>query len=60
VRQYPDSLYPLFTEWFQKEWLVERCAKYIIERTDVHILPYLQNTFPNVIEYSENKKIDSK
>lgn len=60
VRQYPDSLYPLFTEWFQKEWLKERCAKYIIERTDDHILPYLQNTFPNVIEYKEKKRLEEK
>lgn len=60
VRQYPDSLYPLFTEWFQKEWLLKRCAKYIIERTDIHILPYLQNTFPNAIEYSEKKELESK
>jgi len=50
-------LYPLFTEWFQKEWLAKRCAKYIIERTDDHILAYLKNTFPNVIEYKENKKL---
>ncbi len=53
VRQYPDSLYPLFTEWFQKEWLSKRCAKYIIERTDKYVLPYLKNTFPNLVEYKE-------
>lgn len=57
VRQYPDSLYPLFTEWFQKDWLQKRCAKYIIDRTDDYILPYLQNTFPNMIEYKELKKL---
>jgi hypothetical protein len=57
VKQYPDSLYPLFTEWFQKEWLLKRCAKYIIERTDDHVLTYLQNTFPSVIEYKERKKL---
>lgn len=60
VRQYPDSLYPLFTEWFQKEWLQKRCAKYIIERTDEVVLPYLQNTFPNMIEYKEPKKLNNK
>lgn len=57
VRQYPDSLYPLFTEWFQKEWLANRCAKYIIERTDDHVLPYLEHTFPHIIGQKEQKKI---
>lgn len=56
VRQYPDSLYPLFTEWFQKEWLLNRCAKYIVDRTDPYVLPYLQNTFPHVIEEAYTKK----
>ncbi|MDD3646201.1 MAG: BRO family protein [Candidatus Gracilibacteria bacterium] len=60
VRQYPDSLYPLFTQWFQKEWLAKRCAKYIIERTDDHVLPYLENTFPHVIYYKEQNKLESK
>lgn len=53
VKQYPDSLYPLFTERFQKERLAKRCAKYLIERTDDYILPFLYNTFPNSIEYNE-------
>ena len=57
VRQYPDSLYPLFTEWFQKEWLSKRCTKYLVERTDEMVLPYLESTFPSVIEYQEKKKI---
>jgi len=52
VKQYPDSLYPLFTERFQKERLAKRCASYLIKRTDEYILPYLQNTFPSVIEYT--------
>jgi len=54
VRQYPDTLYPLFTERFQKERLAHRCAKYLIERTDEMVLPYLQNTFPGVITYDNN------
>ena len=54
------DLYPLFTEWFQKEWLKERCAKYIIQRTDDYALPYLQNTFPSVIEYKEKKILENK
>jgi len=54
VRQYPDTLYPLFTERFQKERLAHRCAKYLIERTDEMVLPYLQNTFPGVIAYDNN------
>lgn len=59
VKQYPDSLYPLFTERFQKERLAKRCAKYIIERTDEYVLVYLQNTFPNVIEYKEQEILDA-
>lgn len=57
VRQYPDALYPLFTEWFQKQWLSNRCAKYLADRTDESVLPYLQNTFPSVIWYYQNNKI---
>ena len=57
VRQYPDSLYPLFTERFQKERLARRCAKYIIDRTDEYVLPYLQNTFPSVIIYDDKDVI---
>lgn len=60
VRQYPDSLYPLFTEWFQKERLAKRCASYLVERTDEYILPYLHNTFPSVITYQETQAIDVK
>lgn len=60
VKQYPDSLYPLFTEWFQKEWLAKRCAAYLVERTDEYILPYLHNTFPSVITYQEKQAIDEK
>lgn len=59
VRQYPDSLYPLFTEWFQKEWLSNRCAKYLSERTDESVLPYLHNTFPNIIWYPQKEKIEA-
>lgn len=59
VRQYPDSLYPLFTEWFQKEWLQKKCAKYIIDRTDEYVLPYLQNTFPNVIQYKQKNTLEN-
>jgi prophage antirepressor-like protein len=53
VKQYPDTLYPLFTEWFQKERLQKRCAEYLITRTDEFILPYLKNTFPNLIHVIE-------
>lgn len=60
VRQYPDTLYPLFTERFQKERLANRCAKYLTKRTDAVVLPYLQNTFPGVITYDEKKSIDQE
>jgi hypothetical protein len=57
VKQYPDSLYPLFTERFQNERLAKKCAKYIIDRTDSYVLPYLQKTFPSVIEYKWPEEI---
>ena len=59
VKQYPDTLYPLFTEWFQKERLANRCEKYMSERIDSYILPYLQNTFPNIIEYKDQKSLEN-
>lgn len=55
VKQYPDYLYPLFTERFQKERLAKRCTSYIIERTDDYVLPYLQNTFPGILEDKTTK-----
>ena len=58
VKQYPDSLYPLFTQRFQKEWLAHRCVTYIIKRTDEFVLPYLQTTFPWVIEDKSKKSIE--
>jgi prophage antirepressor-like protein len=63
VRQYPDSLYPLFTQWFQHEWLQKHCAKYIIKRTDESVLPFLKTTFPNLLEYKKpavKKKLGKK
>ena len=60
VKQYLDTLYPLFTQWFQTEWLQKKCAKYVIKRTDEMVLPYLQATFPNLIEYKSSKKLQSK
>jgi prophage antirepressor-like protein len=59
VKQYPDTLYPLFTQWFQNEWLQKNCAKYIIKRTDEAVLPYLKTTFPSV-EYKPKKTLKSK
>jgi len=56
VKQYPDTLYPLFTQWFQTEWLQKNCAKYIIKKTDEMVLPYLQATFPNLIEHKSKIK----
>ena len=50
VKQYPDHLYALFTEWFQQDWLKNRCAKYTLERMDFSVLPFMQAAFPNMIE----------
>lgn len=57
VRQYPDSLYPLFTEWFQKERLANRCLSYLTKRMDEIVVPYLTHTFPGVIalEHKQEK-----
>lgn len=60
VRQYPDSLYPLFTERFQKERLAHRCTKYMTERTDDVVLPYLSNTFPGVITHKSWQALDNQ
>lgn len=44
----------------QKTIFQKKCAKYVIKRTDEMVLPYLQATFPNLVEYNPSNKLQSK